>query len=386
MKVLFVSSWYPTQNNPNYGIFVKEHAKAVQTTSNEIVVLAVLVERSKSILNVLCTDYFDESGIRTIEIRLTSRFRDIIHYFVPLQELIAYYYFKRLISSTFLPDVVHSNVVFPAGVIGSYIARKIDTPFIITEHWSKIAGILKKPILSALVKRTYRHAHRILPVSEYLKKNMQELMPFLTDDKFQIVPNVVDDELFTYREKEQSTTDIRFCAIATWATKNQPDKYPELFIEAISNIQSTLEKKIKLTMIGGGDRVDELKELCRKLHVDVSFVGYQSKSKIAEILQQSDYMLHASRVETFGVVIVESLMTGTPVLCSNVAALPELINDENGVLCENSVESWTNGLVKLLNLSFDNFAISSDVKNVFSVQNIGSRIQSVYESTQILPD
>lgn len=382
MKVLFVTSWYPTQNNPNYGIFVKEHAKAIQATSTEIVVLAVLTERSKSFFKLLTDDYIDESGIRTVEIKLLSRFRDIIHYLIPLQNRIAYHYFKKQISRTFSPDLVHSNVVFPAGVIGDYIAHKIDKPSIITEHWSKIGGILKKPYLSCLVKQAYQNASKILPVSEYLKKNMQVLMPYLPDEKFRVVSNVVDAKLFTYKEKEQSETEIRFCAIATWATKNEPDKYPELFIEAISRVQSTMDKRLKLTMIGGGDRVEELKMLCAKLNVNADFVGYQPKVEIAKILQQSHFMLHASRVETFGVVIVESLMTGTPVLCSNVAALPELINDSNGVLCENTVESWVNGLKFIISKSFNQIEIAKYNNLRFSENSIGYQISTIYNEIQ----
>jgi glycosyltransferase involved in cell wall biosynthesis len=382
MKVLFVTSWYPAKNNPNYGIFVKEHAKVIQTTPTEIVVLAVLTERSKSIFKLITNDYIDESGIRTVELKLVSRFRDIIHYLVPLQNRIAYHYFKKYIFPTFSPDIVHSNVVFPAGVIGDYIAHKINKPRVITEHWSKIAGILKKPYFSYLVKRAYQNASRILPVSEYLKKNMQALMPYLADEKFHVVPNVVDASLFTYKEKEHSETEMRFCAIATWATKKEPDKYPELFIEAISMLQSTMDKKLKLTMIGGGDRVEELKILCAKLNVNADFVGYKPKAEMAKILQCSHFMLHASRVETFGVVIVESLMTGTPVLCSNVAALPELINDSNGVLCENTVESWVKGLELIILKPFNQIEIAKGNSLRFSESAIGHQISTIYNEIQ----
>ena len=82
MKVLFLSSWYPSAENPAFGVFVKEHAKAIHTTSAEIVVLAVLVFRSGDLLKIHVKDYKDESGIRTIEIIIRLRFWDIMNYLV----------------------------------------------------------------------------------------------------------------------------------------------------------------------------------------------------------------------------------------------------------------------------------------------------------------
>jgi len=224
MKILFISSWYPTENNPNFGIFVKEHATAIHSTGTEIKLLAVLTEQSHLFFSIKEHVYIDESGIVTVEIRILTRFKNLIYHLVPLQNRIAFYYYKKLIADSFSPDFVHSNVVFPAGMIGDFISKKLRKPHIITEHWSKIAGILKKPYLSWLAKKTYKNATKIFPVSEFLKNNMIGLMPALKSDKFQIIPNVINSETFTYRIKNEHKDEIHFCAIATWATKKVPDK------------------------------------------------------------------------------------------------------------------------------------------------------------------
>lgn len=56
-------------------------------------------------------------------------------------------------------------------------------------------------------------------------------------------------------------------------------------------------------MIGGGDRLNDLKELCSKNELEAYFTGYIPKKLIAEHLQQADYFVHASTIETFGVVV-----------------------------------------------------------------------------------
>jgi L-malate glycosyltransferase len=378
MKVLFISSWYPTSENPNFGIFVKEHAKAISTLT-DLYVLAVVVQRGKHILKASYSEYIDESGTRTFEIIIHSRFRNIIYHLIPLQSRIAYKYYKRKIEPLFTPDIIHSNVIFPAGMIGDYFSRKLRKPHIITEHWSKIEGLLKKPYLSSLARRSYKNAEIILPVSKFLKDNILTLLPELEFDKFKIIPNVISSEIFTYKEKTPLNDKIKFCAIATWATKKVPDKKPELFIEALNQFQKASSKKVHLTMIGGGDRLDDLKQLCAKQSFEIEFTGYLAKTQIAQLLQESDYFIHASTIETFGVVIVEALMTGTPVICSKVAALPELIDVTNGILCENTVADWLAGINIILQKDFNRKEISERVRNIYSSESVGFNISSIYK-------
>ncbi|HEY5509168.1 MAG TPA: glycosyltransferase, partial [Paludibacter sp.] len=171
---------------------------------------------------------------------------------------------------------------------------------------------------------------------------------------------------------------IRFCAVATWANKKVPDKMPELFIEALAKLQTNLKQTIILTMIGGGDKVDELTKLCIQKGLESEFLGYQTKTEIAQQLQLSDFFVHASTIETFGVVTAEALMCGTPVICSNVGALPELIDESNGILCENSVDSWIVGLRKAISTSFNNKEISGKIKQKYSLLEIGKQFSSVY--------
>jgi glycosyltransferase involved in cell wall biosynthesis len=379
MNILFISSWFPTKNNPGFGVFVKEHAKAIQTTKVELVVLSVITERSKSLFKISVRDYHDESGFRIVETLISTRFRDLVYHLIPLQNRIAYSILKKYIFPKFKPDIVHSNVVFPAGMVGDFISKKLQKPHIITEHWSKIEGILRKPFLSGLAKNTYNNADKILPVSDFLRKNMIQLMPFLDSAKFQVIPNVINSDTFIYKQKHSDSDELRFCAIATWSNKRVPDKIPELFIEALSKIQLKINKRITLSMIGNGDRVDELKEFCKKQPYKTEFLGYQTKEKIAVILQTCDFLLHASTIETFGVVLVEAMMTGTPVICSNVGALPELVNDSNGVLCENYLADWIAGIEKALNSVFDLKQISENVKDHYNYQEIGKEIASVYK-------
>lgn len=377
MNVLFLTAWYPTAENQGYGVFIKEHAKAIQSASNELVVLAVLSLYSKSFFEIRVNDFQDESGIRTVEILIHSRFRDAIYHLIPFQNRIAFHYYKKLISKDFVPEIIHSNVIFPAGTTGRYFQKKLHLPHVITEHWSKIESALSKFYLSRSIQKSFQEADAVLPVSNYLKSNILKLLPGLQSQKFHVVPNVIDSETYFYKPKLHSNETVKFCAVATWATKKIPDKMPELFMEALNIVQKSIHQKIVLTMVGSGDRVKELRKM--QLNYPVEFVGYRSKSEIADILHQSDFMLHASAMETFGIVVAEALMTGTPVVCSNVGALPELVDETNGILCENTLNDWVLGIEKALNAEFNHKKISEAVAHKFSYHSIGEQINEVYQ-------
>jgi L-malate glycosyltransferase len=380
MNILFLSSWYPTNENPNFGIFVKEHAHAIKSVGNEIIVLALVVSRDKKLYSSTVTDFIDEKGVRTVVIEIKSCFRDILYHLVHFQYLLILKTYNRKIAPTFNPDIIHSNVIFPAGILGNKFALSINKPHVITEHWSRINGLLKKPILGKMAIKSYQEAARIFPVSDFLKKRMLELIPSLDSSKFKKIGNVIDSNTFYFKKKISDPDSIHFCAIATWANKKTPDKLPELFIEALSAIQLKTQKQIKLTMVGGGDRVEELKELSKKQPYKTEFVNYQTKDQINEILQNSDFFVHSSTIETFGVVIVEALMTGTPVICSSVGALPELVNETNGVLCNNTKEEWVEGIEKAINKKFNLEDIAKNVLFTYNSKTIGKQILSVYKN------
>ena len=90
MNILFLSSWYPTKSNPNYGIFVKEHAQALNSTDINIVVLAIVINNCSKIYSRTITDSIDESGMRVVLININTRFSDIFYYLIPFQYFLTY--------------------------------------------------------------------------------------------------------------------------------------------------------------------------------------------------------------------------------------------------------------------------------------------------------
>ena len=78
--------------------------------------------------------------------------------------------------------------------------------------------------------------------------------------------------------------------------------------------------------------------------------------------------------------VAEALSTGTPVIASNVGALPELVNETNGILVENTVQEWEKAISSAMKISFNHLAISESGKNKFSKESISKQFAELYKS------
>ena len=369
MKVLFISSWYPNSTNPLKGVFVKKHAAAIKKAGVEIEVLAIVVNPRSGLFEKKFYREVDENGVVTHVIELNSFFYKFIHVDLIMQYSFLKKYYYRQVKPKFNPDIVHSNVIFPAGVLAYWLSKKENKPHVITEHWSKVDKFMSHSVYSGAGKKAYASAKFVTVVSEFLKSSLSK---HLNADKIKVVPNVVNTEIFVYKEKSSSTTEIKFSCVAHWTKPKRPD----LIFNALNEFSKSAGKKIILNVVGEGYLLEDLKK--SNWNFSVNYLGNLSAQKLAELQQQSDYFLHASDIETFSIVIAEALATGTPVLASNVGAISELLDDNNGIICENTSDSWLAGLKNITQKNYNHQSINKN-SDRFSLLKIGNEFKSLYE-------
>lgn len=386
MKILFLTCWYPHKENPGKGIFIKEHANAIKSVGNEIVVIAISSIKDSALYKKTVNHFTDENGVETISVELRSVFYKLIY----ANPLFLYYHLKIEFRS-FKPknnfDIIHANIIAPCGLMGYWLSKATGIPLIITEHWSKVGKFMKKNVFSSTARSAYRHAKFVTTVSEFLKKNISKYVANNSPlpgkgvggeaEKIKVIQNVVDNEIFCYRPK-QKHDELIFTAVATW----EPPKLPMLFVNALNEIQKTNSKKIVLNLIGDGSQLNEIKQ--NQNLIQINYYGRKSKPEIATMLHQSDFFIHASSIETFSVVIAEALCTGTPVIASNAGAIPELINEENGMICQNGNAEWITGINNAREKEFNNKKIASDFSRTVNEIEIGKKFTTLYSNASLI--
>lgn len=375
LKVLFITSWYPTPESPVNGTFVREHAKAV-SLYNEVVVLH-LDEYSQKVKGLYGFQEKEIEGIRTI--RLNYR-----RFPVPFIKQCAYFNyictailaFRKIVKSGFKPDIIHANV-YTSGVPAVIIGKIFKVPVLITEHFSAFPRqILSKGEIKK-AKFAFERAQYVLPVS----KSLQEAIEFYgIKAKFEVMPNVVDTNIFhpdNQLKKENNIKKILLVALL------EPNKGIPYLFQAL-HLLNLKRNDFFLDIIGDGPNRAEYEKLATELNIanKICFYGIKTKQEIAGFMRQSDFFVLPSLHETFGVVLIEALASGVPVIATNIGGPNEIINKNVGILV---LPKDAVTLTQEINFMLDNYEkyssaiITEYARSNFSFETVGRKFTKIYE-------
>jgi glycosyltransferase involved in cell wall biosynthesis len=369
-QVLILSFWNPTPWMPFKGLFIHEQVKAICERNANILFLQVNILPSQTSLYHKTVSNETLFLSQKITINITSVFWKFIYVNPWLASKIIKQTLKKKAPS-FKPALIHSNIIYPCGIAGHLLAQGFNSKHIISEHWSKAVSLLKHPVYKKIALDTYRNSKAVICVSQFLANSIRAVSGI---SNTMVIPNIIDTTLFGFEPKlKQNKDEIHFTCAAHWEAPKRLD----LIIDSVDAFANETKKAVVLYVIGnGGQRHQYINK--PKDNLRIQWLGYIPKQGIPAILHKTDYFLHASETETFSIVIVEALSTGTPVLASNVGAIPELINSKNGVLVENTLESWISGITEITSHKFDNPTITEGISGKYSPDAVAQKIEKVY--------
>ena len=376
MKLFIIPSWYPTEIHPESGSFFRDGASILQKNGIEIIIGAPVTHSLK--------DFFRFSHNNTIQIdingELPTYLLESINIFPKMEKLFFKRYkksaitiFNKLLETHGLPDLVmiHSSL-WAGGALGE-ILNKNDIPFVLTEHLKEFLipngfSTFQKNI----IHNTYSMASQILLSSSSLKnaisKNFNTHKP-----KLNLLPNPVDENLFTLREIPNINPQFIIVCISLF----RPEKRIDLVLESFNDlVHSGIKAKLKL--IGDGPLKHEIENKIQKLGISdlVELPGYLPQKRIIDELHNSHFLVLPSDIETFGMVLVEAQACGLPVVATDCGGPKDIVTAESGILVTpGSVSELAGGMQKLIR-SFDEFD-PSEIRNSV-IQKFGQ--QSYAES------
>lgn len=244
--------------------------------------------------------------------------------------------------------------------------------YIITEHSMPRAQSKR---VEKSKRWAYKNAKKVIAVSANLAGRIHciyNVQPI-------IIHNIVDFSQFSFILNENRNDDDTFLFIS--AARLVAGKRIDLLLEAFARVVKKYNN-CRLEIMGEGPERNNLQNQAEKLDISekVSFYGYYSKAEFAVELRKSACFVLPSRSETFGIVYVEALACGNPVIATRCGGPEDFVDKTNGVLVElDDVAALESAMVYMLkNIKlYDREYIATECKNRFSPNIIARKIISI---------
>ena len=355
-KILVLSNMYPTKEHPTFGIFVKNQVESLQAHGNEIDVI-VNTNPDKGKVNVL------------------SKY---IKWFLS--------FLKYLLKNMNRISLIHVHYVFPTGILALIAKKLLKIPYVVTSHGGDLYKLAKKhPRIQQLTKKILHEASAVIVVGEGLKTEVLERYE-VPEAKVHVLSMGVYTTVFKQIEKLD--------ALEALELPSQSKKI--LFVgnviraKGIFELIQAFEKlqdEYSLYIVGSTKDTDFYNEvnsfIADKNIQHVYFVPPQPQRDLANWMSACDDLVLPSHHEGFGLVALEALACGIPVVASNVGGLPYLLSNNRGVLVEpNSSEAIYEGIQTASNATIDHESVKQLVHEQ-SYETIIHTLENIYKQIEL---
>ncbi len=248
---------------------------------------------------------------------------DIVHALTPILPRYPVKAIKACKNTPFILGPVNGGVPFPKGF--QAVARQEFSYF----NFLRLIG---RYIIPGY-RETYEKADYILSGSTYTMNLIKDLFDIKNEKIELFYENGIDDS-FLKTEVKTSTIDKDSKRIVNllFVGRLVPYKGADILIEAISNLERSIQDRIKLTIVGDGAEKNNLQILVNKLRLDekVDFTGWVEQQKTVNYYRDSDMFCFPSVREFGGAVVLEAMANGLPCIVINNGGIAEYVTEETG--------------------------------------------------------
>jgi glycosyltransferase involved in cell wall biosynthesis len=369
LRILVVPKWYPWPDRPVFGLFCREHARAL-ATRHEVVVLASDAVRRPPFRLYELSDAV-EDGIRTVRVRYRRPWLRPAAMACQLAGMLAAR--RQLHEDGFVPDVVHAHVyqaALPALVLG-----RLDGALVaVTEHYTGFQRGLVRGYDRLLARIAFTGADVTAPVSVDLARHLLAIAP---SANVRVLPNTVDTSVFTAGEHTGTDGPPRLLTVGALAEK----KGHVHLLDAVARLRDHHEREVLLYVVGDGELRGALERQTQRLGLagQVLFHGELPKERVAELMREADLFVLPSLHETFGCVLIEALASGLPAVATRVGGVPEVLEPEAGTLVAPAdPRALAEAIESMLARSFDPAALAREARERYGYEAFELRWSNLY--------
>ena len=377
MHVIFIPSWYDNNRNKVHGSFFREQASKLQESGvkvtvayNEIWPLTLMGKVKEKIglsFNV-------EKGL------MTYRYKN--YNFIPKHPLMFNIFdkrmeklYKEIVKKEGKVDVIHAHSSLWGGISAAYVAKKYNIPLVITEHSSVKRGPYVRESYYKRIVNSYKAADSIISVGNGLKKEIEEL---INRKDIKVIGNLVDLSLFNIRNVKRESDEFIFFSVAFLEGEKGFDTLIKAFSKKFKN------EKVRLVIGGDGSQRAWLESIAKSEDVEkqVTFLGALSREEVASWMNKCDAFVLPSRYETFGVVYIEALASGKPVIGTFNGGAEDIVSKDVGILVEiDNIEDLSDAMeyIRKNNKKYEADKLRKYCIEKFSANIIIKKIINVYK-------
>jgi glycosyltransferase involved in cell wall biosynthesis len=271
------------------------------------------------------------------------------------------------------PDVLHAHAALWAGRVAVRMGRTLSRPCVVTEHSSLVLLGDLNPEERREAARVYRGADAVLAVSGPLLAAVGSIAGIRLG---RVVPNLVDFEFFTLPPVARRRSPFTFLSACNLVGGKRLDRLIRAFAAA-----ARVSPDMRLVMVGAGPEEGGLRRLAQACGVGprVQFAGGLPPDGVREWMWNANALVLSSAVETFGVVLVEALATGIPVISTRCGGPEDIVEAGLGVLLDrDDEEHLARAMVAVRGQSSPEGALRERAKARFGFEKVAQELLDVY--------
>lgn len=374
LHVLHLARWYPSQDDPMLGLFIRNQLKALPGNVQNTVIFTWPVKGAKEVRRELRED----GGIKAICIFYPERRLNLLNFFV----LLKLTYKEAMAVHAARPvDLIHVHILTRMAFTAKLLGMQLSLPYVVSEHWSRYYP--QNPIFKGYFRilhtiKAVKRAEALICVSESLRDAMKRFS--LEHPKTHIIPTVVDTSIFKPRDEMREGDGLRLVHVSCFEEKSKN-------IAALLKALSLLTAKginCHTTLIGDGPDRALLMALAAQLGLTdqrVHFAGQLSQEEVASALPTFDYLIQTSHYETFSTVVIEAWACGVPVISTEVGVFADFESEKLGRSIPSSSAEDIAAVIEAAardKRTYDKYFLRQHASDHFGAERVGTLLYNVY--------
>lgn len=263
-------------------------------------------------------------------------------------------------------DCIHVHHPMFIGNCALNLGKKYQIPVIYTYHtryedYLHYLKCFREEGRTAAVKGGLLHLTQDILIPGYMKwftnqcdlvlapsMGMKELIQRNgTQTPVLVFPTGLEEEFYIPDRKSSEVLRQKYLEdrkyLLSTVSRLEKEKNPEFLLRGVAELKKILGPEFRLIYLGDGGERENLKMLAEELGIarEVAFLGNVENEQVKEYLNASDLFLYASKSETQGIVLVEAMAAGNPVVAVEAVGVDDIVRDGvNGFRTKEDVEEW----------------------------------------------